>query len=125
MFTRPAFDALGLSSAMGQRGSYDRRRTRVRALPEFGGEFPVAALAEEILTPGEGQIKALVTAAGNPVLSTPNGRQLDQALAQLDFMVSVDIYINEIKRDPDGRPLNTVVHTYPGIQDPGPAVKKG
>lgn len=98
MFTRPAFDALGLSSAMGQRGSYDRRRTRVRGLPEFGGEFPVAALAEEILTPGDGQIKALVTAAGNPVLSTPNGRQLDQALAQLDFMVSVDIYINETTR---------------------------
>jgi anaerobic selenocysteine-containing dehydrogenase len=98
MFTRPAFDALGLSSAMGQRGSYDRRRTRVRALPEFGGEFPVAALAEEILTPGEGQIKALVTAAGNPVLSTPNGRQLDHALTQLDFMVSVDIYINETTR---------------------------
>lgn len=98
MFTRPAFDALGLSSAMGQRGSYDRRRTRVRGLPEFGGEFPVAALAEEILTPGDGQIKALVTAAGNPVLSTPNGGQLDQALAQLDFMVSVDIYINETTR---------------------------
>ena len=98
MFTRPAFDALGLSSAMGQRGSYDRRRTRVRGLPEFGGEFPVAALAEEILTPGDGQIKALVTAAGNPVLSTPNGRQLDQALAQLEFMVSVDIYINETTR---------------------------
>jgi anaerobic selenocysteine-containing dehydrogenase len=98
MFTRPAFDALGLSSAMGQRGSFDRRRTRVRALPEFGGEFPVAALAEEILTPGDGQIKALVTAAGNPVLSTPNGRQLDRALAQLDFMVSIDIYINETTR---------------------------
>lgn len=98
MFTRPAFDALGLSSAMGQRGSYDRRRTRVRGLPEFGGEFPVAALAEEMLTPGDGQIKALVTAAGNPVLSTPNGRQLDRALAQLEFMVSVDIYINETTR---------------------------
>ena len=98
MFTRPAFDALGLSSAMGQRGSYNRRRTRVRDLPEFGGEFPVAALAEEMLTPGDGQIKALVTAAGNPVLSTPNGRQLDRALAQLEFMVSIDIYINETTR---------------------------
>jgi len=98
MFTRPAFDALGLPSAMGQRGSFDRRRTRVRGLPEFGGEFPVAALAEEILTPGDGQIKALVTAAGNPVLSTPNGRQLDEALAKLEFMVSIDIYINETTR---------------------------
>lgn len=98
MFTRPAFDALGLSSAMGQRGSYDRRRTRVRGLPEFGGEFPVAALAEEILTPGDGQIRAIVTAAGNPVLSTPNGRQLERAFEQLDFMVSIDIYINETTR---------------------------
>lgn len=101
MFTHPAFDALGLPSAMGQRGSFDRRRTRVRGLPEFGGEFPVAALAEEILTPGDGQIRALVTAAGNPVLSTPNGRQLDAALAQLDFMVSIDIYINETTRHAD------------------------
>lgn len=98
MFTQPAFDALGLASGFGQKGSYDRRRTRVRGLPEFGSEFPVAALAEEITTPGEGRIRALVTAAGNPVLSTPNGRQLEQALPQLDFMVSVDFYINETTR---------------------------
>lgn len=98
MFTQPAFDALGLASGFGQKGSYDRRRTRVRGLPEFGSEFPVAALAEEIMTPGEGRIRALVTAAGNPVLSTPNGQQLEQALRQLDFMVSVDFYINETTR---------------------------
>jgi len=98
MFTRPAFDALGLAAGFGQRGSFNRRRTRVRGLPEFGGEFPVAALAEEISTPGPGQIRALVTAAGNPVLSTPNGRQLEQALASLEFMVSVDFYINETTR---------------------------
>lgn len=98
MFTRPAFDALGLASGFGQKGSYDRRRTRVRGLPEFGSEFPVSALAEEIATPGEGRIRALVTAAGNPVLSTPNGRQLEKALEQLDFMVSVDFYINETTR---------------------------
>src|SRR5690606_15961047 len=63
-----------------------------------GGELPVAALAEEILTPGEGQIRALVTGAGNPVLSTPNGQQLEQALAGLEFMVSIDPYINETTR---------------------------
>ncbi len=98
MFAEPAFDVLGLGSGFGQRGSYGKRHTRVRGLPEFGGEFPVAALAEEILTPGTGQIRALVTAAGNPVLSTPNGRQLDDALSKLDFMVSVDIYLNETTR---------------------------
>jgi anaerobic selenocysteine-containing dehydrogenase len=98
MFTRPAFDLLGLGAGFGQRGSFDKRRTRVRGLPEFGSEFPVAALAEEILTPGEGQIRALVTSAGNPVLSTPNGRKVEQALEQLEFMVSIDPYINETTR---------------------------
>jgi len=58
----------------------------------------VAALAEEILTGGAGQIKALVTHAGNPVLSTPNGGQLDRALGQLEFMAAIDIYINETTR---------------------------
>lgn len=98
MFTKPAFDVLGLAAGFGQRGSFRKRRTRVRGLPEFGSEFPVAALAEEILTPGDGQIRALVTAAGNPVISTPNGRQLEQALSTLDFMVSVDFYLNETTR---------------------------
>jgi anaerobic selenocysteine-containing dehydrogenase len=70
----------------------------VRKLPEFSGELPVVTLAEEILTEGPGQIKALVTAAGNPVLSTPNGRQLDRALAGLEFMVAIDPYINESTR---------------------------
>jgi len=98
MFTKPAFDILGLAAGFGQRGSFQKRKTRVRGLPEFSGEFPVAALAEEILTPGGGQIRALVTAAGNPVISTPNGRRLEQALSKLDFMVSVDFYLNETTR---------------------------
>jgi anaerobic selenocysteine-containing dehydrogenase len=98
MFTRPAFDMVGLGGAFGQPGSFGKRRTRVRGLPEFGSEFPVSALAEEILAPGQGQIRALVTSAGNPVLSTPNGRKLEQALGQLDFMVSIDPYLNETTR---------------------------
>ena len=98
MLTRPAYDIVGLATSLGQRGHFDRRRTRVRGLPEFGGEFPVAALAEEILTPGEGQVRALVTAAGNPVISTPNGRRLEGALERLDYMVSVDFYVNETTR---------------------------
>ncbi|HKN83054.1 MAG TPA: molybdopterin oxidoreductase family protein [Pyrinomonadaceae bacterium] len=95
MFTLPAFDPLSAPESLAPRGSYARWHSRVRKLPEFAGELPVVALAEEILTGGQGQIKALVTHAGNPVLSTPNGRELDRALASLEFMVSIDFYINE------------------------------
>lgn len=95
MFAEPPVD---LTRAYGSRGHYGKFRSRVRGLPEFSNELPVAALAEEIETPGAGQVKALLTFAGNPVLSTPNGRRLDRALAQLDFMVSVDLYINETTR---------------------------
>ena len=98
MFTQPAADLVAAGRA---RGSFGRWKSRVRGLPEFAGELPVAALAEEIATPGEGRIRALVTAAGNPVLSTPGGRLLDAALAGLDFMVSVDLYLNETTRHAD------------------------
>ncbi len=69
--------------------------SRVRGLPEVLGELPVSALAEEIDTPGEGQVRALVTVAGNPLVSTPNASRLERAVEGLDFMVSVDIYLNE------------------------------
>ena len=95
LFTRPAVDLL---QGKTQPGHYGAWTSRVRGLPEFSGELPVAVLAEEILTPGDGQIRGLVTLAGNPVLSTPNGRQIDQALAGLEFMVSIDFYINETTR---------------------------
>ena len=98
MFTLPAFDPITAPEALAPRGSFGRWRSRVRQLPEFSGELPVAALAEEILTEGAGQIKALITHAGNPVLSTPNGGQLDRALGQLEFMAAIDIYINETTR---------------------------
>lgn len=80
---------------------HDRWRSRVRGLPEFFGELPVAAMAEEMDTPGEGRVRALVTVAGNPVCSTPNAERLDRALAGLDFMVSVDLYLNETTRHAD------------------------
>jgi anaerobic selenocysteine-containing dehydrogenase len=99
LFTKPAVDLIG--RGLVGRGHYDKFRSRVRGLPEFAGELPVAALAEEILTPGDGQIRALVTVAGNPALSTPNGAQLDRALDQLDFMVSLDFYVNETTRHAD------------------------
>jgi anaerobic selenocysteine-containing dehydrogenase len=98
MFTLPAFDPVSAPESLAPRGSFARWHSRVRKLPEFTGEFPVATLAEEILTEGPGQIKALVTYAGNPALSTPNGRELDRALASLEFMVSIDFYVNETTR---------------------------
>ena len=98
--------AAGQANTRGTPGSgrgvrINRRQSRVRGLPETLGEFPVAALAEELDTPGDGQIQALITIAGNPVLSTPNGARLDAALANVGFMVSVDIYVNETTRHAD------------------------
>ena len=78
-----------------------RGHTRVSGHPEVMGEYPVGALAEEITTPGDGQIRALVTLAGNPVLSTPNSNQLADALDELEFMVSIDLYLNETTRHAD------------------------
>ena len=75
--------------------------SRVRGLDEVFGELPAACLAEEIQTPGEGQVRALITVSGNPAVSTPNSGRLDAALAELDFMISVDVYINETTRHAD------------------------
>ena len=99
LVTKPAFDIVG---APGSRpGSYGRWASRVAGRAEVLGELPVAALAEEMLTPGVGRIRALVTLAGNPVLSTPNGRQLERGLGGLDFMISIDPYLNETTRHAD------------------------
>jgi anaerobic selenocysteine-containing dehydrogenase len=98
MFTTPAVNVIGLLSALGLGGAFDRWRSRVRRLPEFGGDLPIAALADEIETAGEGRVRGLLTMAGNPVLSAPNGRRLDGALSTLDFMVSIDPYLNETTR---------------------------
>ena len=99
MLPSPAFGYIqpGESGA----GHFAAFHSRVSGLPEFGGELPATVMAEEMLTEGEGQIRALVTLAGNPVLSSPNGVQLDKALAGLDFMVSVDFYINETTQHAD------------------------
>ncbi len=98
MFTLPAFDPVSAPEGLAPRGSFARWHSRVRKLPEFAGELPVVTLAEEILTEGPEQIRALVTYAGNPVLSTPNGRELDRALASLEFVAAIDFYINETTR---------------------------
>jgi len=93
MFATPAFDVL--ARAKRGAGSFNRWQSNVRGLPEFDGELPSAVLAEEI---EHGVIKAMITSAGNPVLSTPNGKALETAFSKLDFMVSIDIYINETTR---------------------------
>lgn len=99
MFPEPAIDTVG-RGIVGP-GRYDRWRSRVRDVPEFAGELPASTMTEEIVTPGDGQIRAMVTVAGNPVLSTPDGPSLAAALAGLDFMVAVDLYVNETTRHAD------------------------
>ena len=99
ILTTPAFGNVTATSKGA--GYFATDHSRVSGLPNFSGEFPAVALAEEILTPGDGQIRALVTIAGNPALSAPNGGEIDKALTSLDFMVSVDLYINETTRFAD------------------------
>lgn len=96
MLPRPAFDLL-MRAKKGDR-PLGRFTSRVRGLPEFDGELPSAAMAEEMDTPGEGQVRAFVTIAGNPVLSTPGGERVDAALQGLEFMVAIDPYLNETTR---------------------------
>lgn len=98
MFTKPAIDLVNVGKLLGQQGHFAKGHSRVSGLPEFNGEYPAVTLAEEIDTPGEGRIKGLITLAGNPVLSVPNGRRLDDALPTLDLMVSIDLYRNETTR---------------------------
>ncbi len=98
MFTAPAVDFLARAKTDNR---FNRWQSRVRGLPEFLGELPVATLAEEILTEGESQIRCLITSCGNPILSTPNGGQLDKAFESLEYMVAIDIYINESTQHAD------------------------
>jgi anaerobic selenocysteine-containing dehydrogenase len=99
--TLPTTPLIPITGSGTKPGHYNQWQSRVSSLPESGGELPSAAMAEEILTPGEGQIRGMVTVCGNPVLSTPDGRRLDTALAGLDFMLAIDIYINETTRHAD------------------------
>jgi anaerobic selenocysteine-containing dehydrogenase len=100
MFTRPAVEVTKLARVLGLRG-HGRFESRVRGYPEVSGELPIAALAEEIETPGPGQVRGLVVSAGNPVLSAPNGKRLEAALPKLDFMVAIDSFVNETTRHAD------------------------
>ncbi len=100
---RPGGAMFPMATSMG-RGKKARQfvsgrwRSRVRDLPEFFGELPVATLVDEIETPGQGQVRALVTIAGNPVLTIPDSERVDTALGTLEFMVAIDPYLNETTR---------------------------
>jgi anaerobic selenocysteine-containing dehydrogenase len=101
MFTQSATSTAGGTTGKGRGVRFGRQTSRVRGLSEFFGELPVVCLAEEIETPGDGQIRALITVAGNPASSTPEAERLRAALPTLDFMVSIDIYVNETTRHAD------------------------
>jgi len=99
MFPLPAHSRRGPGKGKGFQ--VGRWHSRVRGLPEIVAEFPSVTMAEEIETPGEGQVRAMITVAGNPGLSVPNSGRLDAALSTLDFMVCVDPYVNETTRHAD------------------------
>lgn len=101
MFTTPAVDLVSLAKFLRKTGWFGRVKSRVNKFPDLTGELPVAAIYDELETPGNGQIKALITLSGNPVLSIPNSRRFERALKNLEFMVSIDFYINETTRFAD------------------------
>ncbi|ORW30525.1 molybdopterin dinucleotide-binding protein [Mycobacterium paraense] len=104
MFPKPAAWSITTQPLPGLEGGlaeFGRWRTRVRGAKEVLGQAPVSCMAEEIATPGEGQLKALITVAGNPVLSTPGGDKLDEVLPILEAMISVDLWLNETTRHAD------------------------
>ena len=103
MFANAAAFSANSSGTAGRGKGIDtgRRHSRVSGAPEVMGEFPINCIAEEIEKPGPGQMRALITVATNPVLSVPNGPRLARALDTLDFMVSLDIYLNETTRHAD------------------------
>jgi anaerobic selenocysteine-containing dehydrogenase len=103
MFTRAA---AGQANSRGEGGrgrgvQFGRWHSRVRRLPEVYGELPVVCLAEEIDTPGEGQVRAFISVGGNPARSTPNSGRLERAFESLEFMLAIDIYLNETTRHAD------------------------
>ena len=118
MFPRPAAWTVTSQPQPGLEGGlpeFGRWHSRVRGAKEVLGQVPVSCLVEEIATPGAGQIKALITVAGNPVLSTPGGHRLDEVLPQLDAMIAVDLWLNETTRHadvilPGPSPLETAHH---------------
>jgi anaerobic selenocysteine-containing dehydrogenase len=101
MFPRPATGAPGPAVGLDPTPPYGRWHSRVRGFPETCGELPSSLMAEEIMAPGKDKVRAVITMCGNPVLSVPNGKRIREALETVDFMVSLDIYINETTSQAD------------------------
>ena len=102
LFPAPAVPSYLMDLRFDDQGApYGRLRSRVSGTPAIGSSFPTQVLWEEIETPGEGQIRGLLTVAGNPVLSNANAGRVMAALDTLEFMVSVDYYLNETSRHAD------------------------
>jgi anaerobic selenocysteine-containing dehydrogenase len=97
MFGDPPIDFEGLAHRLGL-ATYGKVRSRVGDLPEVLGSLPASLMAKEITTPGPGQMRALFVSAGNPVLSVPNGEELEAAIGQLDLCVSIDFYVSDTGR---------------------------
>lgn len=100
MFTKPAADLTEIADWLGQKGHINRYKS-VSGLPEFGGELPSSSMADQILLESDEQIKMMFVVAGNPILSSSNSQRLDEAFKALDFMVSIDFYLNETSRHAD------------------------
>lgn len=101
MFPQPATGAAGPGTERDPTPPYGRWHSRVRGFPETCGELPASLMAEEIMAPGKDRVRAVITMCANPVLSVPNGKRIREALQTVDFMVSLDIYINETTSQAD------------------------
>ncbi len=101
LFPMPAVDLAEILELRGSPGHFGEARTRVRDLPTFNDERPTACLADEILEPGEGRLRGMITIAGNPCLSAPGSERMNDAFGKLDFYVAVDFYLNETTRHAD------------------------
>lgn len=98
MFPTPALDLATMTAIMKEKGGIGKNKTKVRGLSDFGGEFPLATLAEEMLTDDNSRIRGFICINGNPALSAPNGKLFNEALPRLDYMVSMDWYVTETSR---------------------------
>ena len=100
MFGDPPIDFSRVVEMVGL-GTYGKVRSRVGDLPEVLGSLPASVMAKEMTTPGAGQIRAMFFSAGNPVLSVPNGEELEAAISGLELSVAIDLYVTDTSRHCD------------------------
>jgi anaerobic selenocysteine-containing dehydrogenase len=144
MFPRPATGPAALGVGGDPAPPFARWHSRVRGFPETCGELPASLMAEEITAPGKDKVRGVITLCGNPVLSVPNGKRVREALKTVDFMVSVDIYINETTSQADiilpstvqmehnnydlayqGTTVRNFANFSPAVVPPAPGLREG